>query len=241
MKLLRALLLRQMGNHLRPRRERGQSMVEMALALPILLLILAGAVEIGMYFNTYLTLVDATREAARYSANGSPASRDAITDCALTEDFFKKAACLTMQNLPGVAFDPVRDDIVVSLILIRSDGIVDKRIVDSYPAGIPVPDSVLGSGGWSRCRSLPATTNPDTNGAGCIPAETRLPNSVIEARFVQFGGPAPKSAYVLVEIYHVHHQFLGLIPPGLAFLPQEAVMHAYSIMPVPASTGAIPD
>jgi Flp pilus assembly protein TadG len=216
-------------------------MVEMALTLPILLLILVGAVEIGMYYNTYLTLVDATREAARYSANGSPASQDSSIDCSKTQDFFKKAACLTMQNLNGVAFDPVRDDIVVSLILIRNSTVF-MRIVDSYPSNQSVvPISVLGTGGWSRCRSLPDTTNPTTDSAGCIPDETRLPNSVIEARLSQFGEPSPKSAYVLVEIYHVHRQFLGLIPPGLPILPQEVMMHAYSIMPVPAIAGIIPD
>jgi hypothetical protein len=224
------------------RRERGQSMVEMALALPILLLLLAGAVEIGMYYNTYLTLVDATREAARYSANGTPASQDSNNDCESTEDFFKKAACLAMQNLPGVTFDPVRDDIVVSLILHRKgEDHIWKRVIDSYPAGLPMPDDVLATPsitGWSRCRSLPIAGS-----AGCVPAESRLPNSVIEDRLKQSPDwlTAPKSAYALVEIYHVHRQFLGLIPPSLPFLPQEVVMHAYSIMPVPAAAGAIAD
>ncbi len=54
---------------LTPRGERGQSMVEMALAFPILLLVLAGTLEVGKYFNDYLTILDATREAARYAAD----------------------------------------------------------------------------------------------------------------------------------------------------------------------------
>jgi hypothetical protein len=105
----------------------------------------------------------------------------------------------------------------------------------------PEPDT--GEQGWSRCDKLPITTNPTTDSTGCTPASSRFPNSVIQARLDQFPGAttAPKAAYVLVEIYHVHHQFLGLIPPGLPFLPQEVVMHAYSIMPVPAIAGAIPD
>lgn len=237
MKVLRAILLRLTGRRGQRSRERGQSMVEMALSLPILLLILAGAVEVGMYYNTFLTLVDATREAARYSANQTPASEDSNTDCNNTQDFFKKAACLTMQNLPGVTFDPVRDDIVVSLILIKQGNVVG-RIVNSYT---PPNTPPLGAGGWSRCRSLPVTTNPTTDGTGCVPAESRFPNSIIKQRLDQFPNAltAPKSAYVLVEIYHIHHQFLGLIPPGLTFLPQEAVMHAYSIMPVPAVVSSI--
>jgi hypothetical protein len=240
-KILRAILQRLTSRRGQSSRERGQSMVEMALSFPMLLLLLAAAVEIGMYYNTYLTLVDATREAARYSANGSPASKDARSDCDLTEDFFKKAACLTLQNLPGVTFDPARDDVVVSLVLIKkAEGSVWKRVVDSYLAGQPLPDSVLdsavGRSSWSRCRSI-------LGGTGCVPAESRLPNSLIVDRLKQFPdwATAPKSAYVLVEIYHVHHQFLGLVPPGLGFLPQEVVMYAYSIMPVPAIAGAISD
>ena len=45
-------------------------MVEMALAFPILLLVLAGTLEVGKYFNDYLTILDGTREAARYAADG---------------------------------------------------------------------------------------------------------------------------------------------------------------------------
>jgi hypothetical protein len=228
-KVLRAILVRLISRRGQRPRERGQSMVEMALALPILLLILAGAVEIGMYYNTYLTLVDATREAARYSANGSPVFASMDNNCTTTEDFFKKAACLVMQNLPGVTFDPVRDDIVISVILIRHGQVYARYINTALQTG---------EQGWSRCESLPITGD-----AGCVRAASRFPNSVIQARLDQFPGAAtaPKSAYVLVELYHVHHQFLGLIPPGLTFLPQEVVMHAYSIMPVPAIAGAIPD
>ena len=61
-------------NRPKPLSERGQSMVEMALAFPILLLILAGTLEVGKYFNDYITILDATREGARYSADGDPQS-----------------------------------------------------------------------------------------------------------------------------------------------------------------------
>ena len=51
------------------RKQRGQSMVEMALAFPILLLVMSGTLEIGMYYNDYLNLIDATRESARFLAD----------------------------------------------------------------------------------------------------------------------------------------------------------------------------
>ena len=45
----------------------------------------------------------------------------------------------------------------------------------------------------------------------------------------------PATGLVIVEIYRLHKQFLGLIPPGMAFLPQEVVMHAYTMMPLPSA------
>lgn len=53
-------------------RERGQSLTEMALFVPILLLMMIGFIEIGVYINAYITTVDATRGAARYVSAQDP-------------------------------------------------------------------------------------------------------------------------------------------------------------------------
>lgn len=50
------------------RRESGQSMVEMALITPILLLLLCGIIEFGIMFGTQLTIQNDSREGARYAA-----------------------------------------------------------------------------------------------------------------------------------------------------------------------------
>lgn len=46
-------------------RQKGQSVVELALVTPILIILLAGLVEIGWFANNYLTLLDVTRAGAR--------------------------------------------------------------------------------------------------------------------------------------------------------------------------------
>jgi Flp pilus assembly protein TadG len=46
--------------------ERGQSLVEMALTLPILLLILSGLIDLGRVYFTYVALEDVVGEAALY-------------------------------------------------------------------------------------------------------------------------------------------------------------------------------
>ena len=55
--------------------ERGTQMVELAIVLPVLLLMLATTAEFGRFFHTYTTLTKATRSAARFlttaPANGA--------------------------------------------------------------------------------------------------------------------------------------------------------------------------
>ncbi len=47
------------------KRQAGQSVVELALITPILIILLAGLVEIGWFANNYLSLLDVTRAGAR--------------------------------------------------------------------------------------------------------------------------------------------------------------------------------
>ena len=51
--------------------EKGQSIVETALILPIIILILTGIIDFGLLFNNYLVITNASREAARKAAVGS--------------------------------------------------------------------------------------------------------------------------------------------------------------------------
>jgi hypothetical protein len=50
------------------KRQRGQSVVELALVTPILIFMFAGLVEIGWFANNYLNLLDITRAGARRAA-----------------------------------------------------------------------------------------------------------------------------------------------------------------------------
>ena len=52
------------------RRQRGQSIVEMAFVAPILLIMFIGVVEVGWALRNYVVLQNATREAARFAARG---------------------------------------------------------------------------------------------------------------------------------------------------------------------------
>lgn len=50
--------------------EKGQAVVEMALILPILLMLVFGIVEFGRILNTYMIVTEVSREAARKGSVG---------------------------------------------------------------------------------------------------------------------------------------------------------------------------
>jgi Flp pilus assembly protein TadG len=52
------------------RSEKGQSIVEFALVLPILVMLLFGIIDFGRIFHTYLAIDHASREAARTASIG---------------------------------------------------------------------------------------------------------------------------------------------------------------------------
>ncbi|MDQ2684083.1 MAG: pilus assembly protein [Chloroflexota bacterium] len=62
-----------------PRPRAGQSMVELALTLPLLLLLLLGTIDVGRCFHEYIQLRNAVREGAGYGAH-MPGDTSGIVD-----------------------------------------------------------------------------------------------------------------------------------------------------------------
>ena len=65
----------------RARGERGAALVEMAIILPIFVVLVFGLLEFGITYNSYISLRQGTREAARQGAVGNFGS---TTSCSLT-------------------------------------------------------------------------------------------------------------------------------------------------------------
>jgi len=193
---------------------RGQSLVEFSLMLPVLLIMLSGLVEFGFLLNTYLDVIDAAREAARFAANDDP-TEDLPSD--LDPTFWNRAwgnsrvSLFTASdgriNWPTDAFDctDVKGDIVVSAF-----GFVDNEISIRYPGE---------NSGASNCENYP-TKWPDLD----------INNKMNSASIGNSGA-------VLVEIYYEYEWLLGL-PWITAFMSDGIVLHAYTIMP---NSNAEPD
>jgi Flp pilus assembly protein TadG len=84
--------------------ELGQSVVELALVLPILILLLTGVVEVSNALNSYLTVVDVSRDAARLGSKGLASDDDirsmASTEMAKLPDTFDKTNDMTINHDP---------------------------------------------------------------------------------------------------------------------------------------------
>jgi Flp pilus assembly protein TadG len=61
------------------RDERGSQLVELAIVMPLLLMLLGATAEFGRFFHTYATLTKATRAGARYLISQPPGAGESAT------------------------------------------------------------------------------------------------------------------------------------------------------------------
>ena len=183
-------------------RTRGQSLVETAFLLPILLILLSGLVELGFMLNQYLTVLDAERNAARFAADGSYDVTDANPNCATTRDFYRQTACLVLQELaqeqPSITLNPGTDDIVVTAFAATTGGAISAR----FPT----------VNGWSYYGNDNSTISDATLTGELNPA-------------------ANNDGYVLVEVFYTYHQILRL-PWITPFIPDPVLLHIFTVMPL---------
>ena len=206
---------------------RGQSLVELAILFPLLLMMLSGLVEFGFLLNQYLNLLDGAREAARFASDGDPFIRDSNQNCsvslgAITNDFYNQAACLAQQVALPIRLDSGRDDIVISAF-----GVADGVVVARYPASPQDPPAGAETAGEWHLLGY---------GGGCDPtADSCNPSKFTSGRINSFlSGSAPNTGILLVEIYYDYDQVLAL-PWITAFVPDPIHIHTFAIMPLVAA------
>ncbi len=88
------------------RRERGANLVEMALVLPLLLLLLVAVIDFGRAFYSVITIANASREGARYASRYSwdtTGILDAATDYATDAGLDNTMLNATVQGALGAS------------------------------------------------------------------------------------------------------------------------------------------
>ncbi|MDX6438555.1 MAG: hypothetical protein QOF45_1138 [Gaiellaceae bacterium] len=113
------------------RGDRGQTMVEFALVLPILCVVLFSIIQFGLLYNNYITLTDATRVGARKGA----VSRQAANPAALAE-------AATRSSADGLK--PA--DLIVTVTATAWAPGADITVDATYPYDVSVLGVVVASG-----------------------------------------------------------------------------------------------
>ena len=115
-------------------------MVEIAIALPILILLFSGMVEFGFMLNTYISLQDAVRTAARQYSNENPIMKDIngvpIDDVTFYEDAAGAVVNALTQDARPIIVDETRDNVLISVLTIQVDEDADPDAIESitrYP------------------------------------------------------------------------------------------------------------
>lgn len=199
------------------RKTRGQSLVEVAIAFPMLIVLLTGVVEMGFILNFYLSLLDATRESARLYSGGDPYLANGTTsnDAA----FYKEAALKVRKSLdpsynpvtnsftPGyqgrrIALDPTVDDVIISVYGISAN---KSRLCRDAGVYHLFPTAGSSSGNYQSIFTAASILNARVSGA-------------------------PNAGVLVVEVHYNYHHVLGL-PWMEVFLPNPLHLRAYTIMP----------
>ena len=231
-------------NKLRTRFSRksvGQSFVELAIVLPLLLFLLIAFVEVGAVIYNYLSLLDVVREAARFAADRDPEvlngdmsnyPQSACEDNAL--HYYLDTACVIIGSNfnQDITLDPATDDVAISIFTIDNNVVADRKPNDAdgvwslyadnwtkncdgtFKSNTPFFPQVSGSS-WVSIATPTTGPGTPTPGAGTI-----VP-----------GGPTDKGI-VLVEVYYCHEQLLNL-PLLSNLVPNPIPLHAFAVMPAP--------
>jgi len=131
------------------KRSRGQSLVETALMLPVLLVVVLNVINLGYFFLVVVNLTGAARSATLYSIEGSytpfagaqPAAGS--TNCATSPN---TVACLAFQDLTGAVWNPTNTN---NTILICSNSNINTGTGQG-----------TASSGYANCQQY--------NSTGCI-------------------------------------------------------------------------
>lgn len=135
--------------------ERGAQLVELAIVLPIFLLLLAATAEFGNYFYTYVTLTRATRIAARhlsarpYTAEEKTVAKN-LAVCSSTASCSSGTAILTGLTTSNVQITNTGNNTLPTTVTVQI-------INYSYT---PVFDlsKFVGGATWANVAAAPSTT-----------------------------------------------------------------------------------
>ena len=198
------------------KKEKGQSLVELALFFPILMMMLSGLVEFGLLLNQYLNLMDGPREASRFGVDRSPfigATENDDIEFYTNADLARPGLSeMAVRTIFPYNLDPALDDIVISVVAAKN-GAIFRR----YPDDVGVRSTVAGAGNEFSYTGNKVSDFSDAE-------ITAMLNAGV-----------PRTGLVIVEMWYSYSQMLAL-PWITAFVPDPIQLYMTSVAPLPAAS-----
>ncbi len=192
---------------------KGQSFMELAIVIGVLLTLLLGMVEMAFLLNTYITVVDASRQGARFASTKDPYDTD---DYATLNEFYiaVRAAIegrhvvdilsTDLGALSPIQLDPALDDVIISFV------------------------SIDAAGAWTRTPA-PTYYHAYTNGLHV----TQVTTAEIQASITANTALSPTgSGLIITEIFYTCSIANGCLIQIFPILPPSIDIYTYTIMPM---------
>ncbi|MGQ0602639.1 MAG: TadE/TadG family type IV pilus assembly protein [Anaerolineales bacterium] len=218
-------------------KSRGQSLVELALFLPILLILLSGLVELGFALNRYVNVVESVREGARYGVDQDPATRDLVSGvsnmtCASTLDFYAKVACVIQQTAAPITLDAAKDEIIITVARVYRDPRCDSNQTATPPAPANCNAAILPDpqGMWPSPSNDPAPGEVAGQWRLFGNGSSRFTRSTLQT---YINANTVSNGVLVVEVYFWNPMVLKL-PWITPFIPDPFPFYTYAIVPLPA-------
>lgn len=163
------------------RKEKGQSLVELAVILPLVLFLLIGMIEVGWAMHSYVTVATAAREATRFGARGN-----------FHEEDIGEVAVVALGALDVELEGPeVNTTVIVTFVDIDSTGAY--TITTPYVTGTLPVTSALFTGEFDIAQVAADNAAFNQDPLHCPTPPCDSPNDL-----------------VIVEAFYDHAQMLGL-------------------------------
>lgn len=156
-------------------RSRGQALVELALILPLMIFLLAAALDLGRLFYSGITVTNAAREGAIEAAY-NPTSYQAGLPCDATDN---RVMCRAINEASGSFVTIAPADVTLTCSPSCSTGIgnkVEVRVVGHFSLLTPILSTFFGGTGVTLSATASAQVHtPPTGGVPSTPMPTATP------------------------------------------------------------------
>lgn len=188
------------------RNSRGQSLVETALMLPVLVLLVLNVVNLGYFFLVIVNLTGAARTATLYAIEGGATPAGGVLPTAggsTPTTSISSVTYLAYQDLTGALWNPTGVTVQVC----------SQSNLDSSNKGV---NTDTGSVQRPNCETC-------TSGSGCTAAGdgTPVPDPDPEANSASCTAPGCSGIFLLNQV-RITYQFNTLIPGTIFNIPLQA-------------------